>query len=211
MMRIPAIVLLVAAFVALTFQARADDAADVTKLAHDFVTALTSLDFDKIEAFGRPQDADSDFSKPPEEVLKQFRDIQNLPQVQDLRRQLADEAAKAISLDSPAFTPDDTCAIVTATPVSAEARKYCVLMMLYTTYAMTVNESKSQGLPLPKVEDIRARILTPGSPEQSQIDAMVASFPKEKLRLQLEKTEAGWRVNLHAFQTAVKALSAETP
>jgi hypothetical protein len=64
---------------------------------------------------------------------------------------------------------------------------------------------------MPKIADIRTRIDTPGSPEHSGLDSMTESFPKQKLRLQLEKTPAGWRINLHAFKTATEALSTDSP
>ena len=207
MKRITAIFLLA---LPLTPHARASDADDVTKLAREFMVALASMDFDKGAALGRPQDG-GDFPKPPEDVLSQFRDMQNLADIQDIRRQIADEVNKAVSLDAPAFTPDNTCAILTATPVPAEARKFCELMTLYMTYVTEAVQDKAQGLPMPKVADIRTHIQTPGSPEHSELEAMAASFPKQKLRLQLEKTPAGWRVNLHAFKTATDALSPDSP
>jgi hypothetical protein len=207
MKRIAAIFLLA---LLLAPHARAGDADDVTKLAREFVVALTTFDFDKAASLGRPQDA-GDFPKPPDEMLSQFRDLQSHVEIQDIRRQIADEVNKAVSLDAPAFTPDNTCAILTATPVAAEARKFCELMTLYITYVSETQQNKAQGLPMPKIEDIRTRIQTPGSPEQMQVNAMSASFPKQKLRLQLEKTAAGWRVNLHAFKTATDALSPDSP
>lgn len=207
MKRIAVIFLLV---LLLAPHARANDAEDVTKLAREFLIALTSLDFDKAAALGRPQDT-GDFPAPPDDFLRQFRDLQNLAEVQDIRRQLAAEATKAISLDPPAFTPDNTCAIITATPVAAEARKFCELMTLYTSYVTAAKMNMAQKLPMPKVEDIRTRILTPGSPELAQINGQAVSFPAQKLRLQLEKTPAGWRVNLHAFKTAMDANAPDSP
>jgi hypothetical protein len=204
MKRILTIVLLGSILSTLTSRARAGDADDVSKLARGFMVTLACLDYDKIAAFGRPQDVNA-FPKPPDEVLNQFRDLQNLADVQDLRRQIADQANKAIALDPPAFTPDNTCAIVTAAPVMAEARKFFELMLLYVTYVTTVQENKAQKLPMPKLEDIRASILAPGSPEQRQIDMEIATLPKLKVRLQFEKGAAGWRVNLHAFETALDA------
>jgi hypothetical protein len=87
----------------------------------------------------------------------------------------------------------------------------CELMTLFISYVSGAVQSKTQGLPMPKVEDIRTRIQTPGSPEHSMLESMATSFPKQKLRLQLEKTAAGWRINLHAFKTATDALSPGSP
>jgi hypothetical protein len=194
----------------LATQVRADDAADVTKVAHDFVATLSCLDYDKIASLGRPQDANV-FPKPPDNVLNQFRELQNVAAVQDIRRQLADEVGKAMAIDAPAFTPDNTCAIVTVTPVPAEARKFCELMQLYITFVTTAQENKAMGLPPPKIEDIRARIETPGSPEKMSLDNQVASISKLKVHLQLEKTAAGWRINLHAFEATLNSTAQDTP
>jgi hypothetical protein len=205
------VVLLIAALDVLSPPARADDAADVTKVARDFVAALVSFDFDKVQALGRPGDAGA-FPGPPEELLRQFRDVEKLPQVQDLRRQIADELPKAVALTPPALTPDGSCAIIMASPVTPELRHFCELMALYLTYTTTAEQAKAQGLPTPKVEDIRARIETPGSPEQLQIKTAVESFSKMKpVRLQFEKTTAGWRANLRALATTVKDLDEQSP
>jgi hypothetical protein len=210
MKQIAAILLLVAVLSGLAPHACAGDADDVSKLAHDFVVSLATMDFDKLIAFGRPGDS-AYFEKPPDEVLRQFRDMQNLAPMQEIRREIADELNKAVSLGPPAFTPDNSCAIVTATPVDAEARKLSELMVLYMTYVSAANQDKAQKQPMPKLEDIRARILVAGSPEQLQIDSLASSFPKLKARLQFEKTAAGWRVNLNAFKKELDAVSASSP
>ena len=155
-------------------------------------------DIEKIPALGRPEDLHSIPAYKGEEA--EAMKMKDLPQLSETRREISQEVMKAFVFSKPIIAQDGKSADLTITTVVSEARPLRELKMIYASYMGFAYNAQKSGEDFPTLESIKTAVLAPGLPAQKKIDEDAAELAKQKpYHVLLEKTPAGWKMNLQDF------------
>jgi hypothetical protein len=126
--------------------------------------------------------------------------LKELPQLAQIRTDLANLSSKVLVPSEPQLAADGKTAVVVMKMVPDDAKSFVVTKLIYTVFLKEAYRAQQAGTALPSLDIIQKTMQTPGTLMGMSIDLKVALLSRETPpSLLFEKTLSGWRMNMQDY------------